>query len=126
MLSGSSPTADTPPRGRSHYEKCSRRRDVKAVVGDGDPKDHPGTLGLVLARNPLRPPTNGAEHRSRPASGVVPQTLADFLRCFGAGEKGVVGSGDFSRLALGAGHGKSAASFRGAANRNALLCGLNG
>src|SRR5215208_57739 len=24
MLSGSSPTADTPPRGRSHYEKCSR------------------------------------------------------------------------------------------------------
>src|SRR5215218_809146 len=23
MLSGSSPTADTPPRGRSHYEKCS-------------------------------------------------------------------------------------------------------
>src|SRR5215218_6583430 len=24
MLSGSSPTADTPPRGRSHYEKCSK------------------------------------------------------------------------------------------------------
>src|SRR5215203_6482778 len=23
MLAGSSPTADTPPRGRSHYEKCS-------------------------------------------------------------------------------------------------------
>src|SRR5215204_5231381 len=27
MLSGSSPTADTPPRGRSHYEKCSNYAD---------------------------------------------------------------------------------------------------
>jgi hypothetical protein len=90
------------------------------------PAHHPGAFGLVLTRNPLRPPTNGAEHRSRPASGVVPQTLPDFLRCFGAGEKGVVGTGDFSRLVLGVGHGKSAASVRGAANRNALLCGLNG
>src|SRR5215208_1904236 len=31
MLSGSSPTADTPPRGRSHYEKCSSsgRHDLR-------------------------------------------------------------------------------------------------
>jgi hypothetical protein len=106
---------------------ASRDRDAKAMLGDGHTAHHPGTtLGLVLARNPLRPPTNGAQHRSHPASGVVPQTLPDFLRCDCAGEKGVVGSGDFSRLVLGAGHGKSAASFRGAANRNALLCGLNG
>jgi len=57
---------------------------------------------------------------------VVPQTLPNFLRCDCAGEKGVVGSGDFLRLALEAGHGKSAASVRRAPNRHALLCGLNG
>src|SRR5215204_7300970 len=33
MLSGSSPTADTPPRGRSHYEKCSKACCVHDLLG---------------------------------------------------------------------------------------------
>jgi hypothetical protein len=57
---------------------------------------------------------------------VVPQNSPDFLRCSGAGKKGVVGACDFSAITCGHRYGKSPAEVRGAANRNALLCGLNG
>src|SRR5215212_11227781 len=52
MLSGSSPTADTPPRGRSHYEKCSKERDRK------DLEEHLGNLeqlaGSLPEEHPVR------------------------------------------------------------------------
>jgi DDE superfamily endonuclease len=37
---------------------ASRGRDAKAVVRAGNPADHPGVVGTVLARNPLCPPAN--------------------------------------------------------------------
>jgi hypothetical protein len=101
-------------------------RDAKAVVRAGNTKDHPGAVGTVLARNPVCPPANNAEHRGHPAGDMVPQTLPDLLGCFSAGTPGVVGACNFSGVAPRAGHGKSPASVRGAPNRNALLCGLNG
>ena len=105
---------------------ASRRRDAKTVVGASNPADYPGVVRSVLARNPICPPANDAEHGGRPASGLVPQNSPDFLRCFGAGKKGVVGACDFSAITCGHRYGKSPAEVRGAANRNALLCGLNG
>ena len=53
--------------------------DAKAVVGVSDPAHHPGAVGPVLARHLVRSPANGAEHRSRPAGGVVPQNPPDLL-----------------------------------------------
>jgi hypothetical protein len=35
----------------------------KAVVGAGDPEDHTGAVGLVLAHHPVRPPANGVQER---------------------------------------------------------------
>jgi hypothetical protein len=60
---------------------ASRGRDAKAVVGFGDPKDHTGAVGVVLAHHPVRPPANGVQERGDDgtAGGVVPQTLPNFL-----------------------------------------------
>jgi hypothetical protein len=57
---------------------------------------------------------------------MVAQTPSDLHGGASAGEKGVVGARAFSAVAEGAGHGKSAAGVRGAPDRNALLCSLNG
>jgi hypothetical protein len=97
------------------------------VVGAGDPKNHTGAVGVVLAHHPVRSPANGVEeHGGRPTSGMVPQASPNLLRRFGAGTPGVVGTRNFSRVAAGAGHGKSPAGVCGAPNRNALLRGLIG
>src|SRR5215207_3729149 len=105
---------------------ASRGRDAKAVVGVGDPKDHPCTLGPLLACYPLGPPANGVERAGCPAGSMVPQTSPDLLGCFGAGTQGVMGARDFSGVSRRARHGRSPAVTRGAPNRNALLCSLNG
>jgi hypothetical protein len=66
---------------------ASRDRDAKTVVGAGNPKDHPGVVRTVLARNPVCPPANDAEHGGCPASGVVPHktypTFSDALALVG-------------------------------------------
>ena len=90
------------------------------MVGAGDPKDYTGALGVVIARNPLCSLANDVEHWSRPARSVIPQTLPNFLRCDCAGTPEVVSARNFSAVALGAGHGKSAPGIRGALNRYAL------
>src|SRR4051794_36275735 len=105
---------------------ASGGRDAAAVVGVGDPADHPDAIRSVLARHALRPPANGAERKGRQASIVVPEAAPDLLRRVSAGEAGVVGTEDFLRVARGEGHGKSPACVRGATNRDALLCGVNG
>src|SRR5215208_2541199 len=44
---------------------ASGGRDAKAVVGVGDPKDHPCTLGPLLACYPIGPPANCVERAGR-------------------------------------------------------------
>jgi hypothetical protein len=59
--------------------RASGRGGAKAVVGAGNPKDHPGVVRAVLARNPLRSPANDAEHGGRPAGGMVSQNPPNLL-----------------------------------------------
>ena|SRR4028118_17320 len=86
--------------------------NTKAVVGAGNPKDHSGAVRVVLDRYPVGPPANGAKYTDPPASGLVAQSPPDLPGCSGAGEKGVVGTHDFSWVVKRAGHAKSAAGIR--------------
>ncbi len=54
------------------------------------------------------------------------RSIRPSLRCFGAGEEGVVGTrrGDFLRVGAGKRHGKSPAGVHREANRCGLLCSL--
>src|SRR5215211_3333592 len=64
--------SDSSPKQRQ-WSEMAIRRTTPALL-----------LGLFLARNPLCPPANDAEHRDAPASGVVPQTPPDLLSDAGA------------------------------------------
>jgi hypothetical protein len=104
---------------------ASRIRDAEAVVGSGDTADYTGTLTAILAGHLVCASPDDTGVWCFPAGGLVPQELlSDLRRRFGAGAKGVVGSGDFLRLALEDRHRKSTAGAHRALDRCALLCSL--
>ncbi len=77
-------------------------------VGDGDPKDHPGTLRVVLAGDFVCAHSDETSSGCFSAGGLVPQETSYFRRCARLGAQGVVGSGgDFLRVAYGHRDGKS-------------------
>ena len=96
------------------------------MVRVSNPKDHPGLVGVVLSGDFVCASADGAKHGGRPASGMVPQTPPDLLRCFSADTQGFVGKCDFSRVACAERHGKSPKGISGTSNRRGLLGSVNG
>jgi hypothetical protein len=98
-----------------HWSEQAIRRTAPALLGLF-------SLVILFAHQYIY----GGGHRRRPTNGLVRQEASNFLRRFGAGEKGVVGTrrGDFLRVGAGGRHGKSPAGVHRTANRRALLCCL--
>jgi len=86
----------------------------------------PALMGLFSLITLFAHRRHGAKHAGRPASGVVPQTPPDLLRCSGAGTQGFVGICDFLRVACAERHGKNPTGISGTSNRRGLLRGVNG
>ena len=73
------------------------------MVGVGDPKNHTGAVGIVLAGRLVRTSADGAGIGCLSApGGLVPQGSSDLRRCACVSAKGAVGPGgaDFLRVAF--------------------------
>jgi hypothetical protein len=103
------------------------QRQWSELAGAGDPAYYTGAVGIVLAHNPVRSSAHGTKHGGdRPASGVVPQSPPDLLRCSGTGTQGFVGICDFLRVACAQRHGKSPTGISATPDRCGLLRSVNG
>jgi hypothetical protein len=110
----------------SRSSPASGIRDGKALVGDGREAHGSGAFGPILRGDALRSPREGTNAGVGAEDGLVGEGASDLLRCFGVGQKGVVGTtrGDFLRVGAGKRHGKSPAGVYGKANRRGLLCSV--
>src|SRR5215211_4767418 len=110
----------------SRSSPASGIRDRKALVGDSREAHGPGALGSIVRGDALRSPREGTNAGIGAEGGLVRQGVSDLLRCFGVGQKGVVGTAreDFLRVGAGKRHDKSPAGVHGKANQRGLLCSV--